>query len=173
MGDLTGTKLVEQNGKKPAVHSTQIHPVNGDVKMTGNGSVPNGTSKDMDAEIYDKVFDNASVTSAPSSNSDDSDYESTNCVHVFQQGMASCTTNNSTLIRNVVLFAMLVGYTIYLGFAISYDAKLAQSLVIMTACVVFLILYSVISDLFGEAIYENCLAPCWKPIGDRWHIIQW
>ena len=190
MGDLTGSKGIDQNGKRPMGNGQLRHQTgNGPDVTTGNGGVvvvPNGDSGShtkqtthIDSPIEDTFYkggavgdDSASMTSS-AMDSDESGYESSNCVHRFQASVSTCTSQNSTTIKNLILFAMFIGYSIYLGFAIAYDAQLAQSLIIITACVVFLIIYSFISDKFGDAIYNNCMKPCWKPIGDRWHVIQW
>ena len=143
-----------------------------DVKKPPNGVPVSPTfSENGDVFITKDGFTTHDAQSTVST--EDSSYDSTNCVHRLQSATSACFTNHATTIRNLALFAMLVAYLIYFGFAIAYDAKLADSLIVITLIVVFLIFYTLVRDHYGDAIYNNCMKPCWEPIGKRWHVIQW
>ena len=145
-------------------------------KMNGGPTSTFTTTDDVyvtkDGYHNDVTTDDAS-SSQDTMWSEDSSYNSDNCVHRLQMWLSSFTTKHSTSLRNLVLFAMLVAYLIYFGFAIAYDAKLADSLIVITLIVLAIIIYTIIRDQYGEAIYTNCMQPCWQPIAKRWHIIQW
>ena len=112
--------------------------------------------------VYDDVTD--------SNSSLDEDY---NFVHRVQMFVSTFVTKHHDRIKRVTSVLFLVGYFVFLGFALAYDASAARTLAIITIIVVTLVAYVKIRDNFGDAIYSKCMKPCWQPFADRWHAIQW
>ena len=164
-------------------HASGLNQYDNVTYVKANGQLSGMISKEWDkmaatpekmdnGDIYDKAMDDNDGDTTSSGSSTEV-VDSNNCVYAIQNATKTCTTNHRKAIINGVLFVMFIGYSIYFGFAIAYDAQLAQSLIIMTAIVVFCIFYSLISKYFGDTIYNNVIEPCITPIEKRWHVIQW
>ncbi|CAD5117032.1 unnamed protein product [Dimorphilus gyrociliatus] len=76
--------------------------------------------------------------------------------------------NNTTSIVRIILFFLLSGYSVYLGFAIKHSLSGAKPLIILTSIAAFFIIYNIIRDNFGDKIYEKVLRPPVKTISRNW-----
>lgn len=79
--------------------------------------------------------------------------------------------NTKTIIR-IILFFVLLGYSVYLGFAIKHSLKGAKPLIIITGIVMFFIIYNSIRDNFGDRIYEKCLKHPVELIEVNWNWLK-
>ena len=142
-----------------------------------NTNVNNATlGKKLDKETINgtnRNSQNSLETSSTDFSDFSDDYESNNCVHKFQLSIASGITNHKSFLSTLVAVLCLAGYTVYLVFAIKFDFELAKALIVITAIVVFCIVYCFIRDHFGTAIYEKCMLPIITPIDKHWDIIKW
>ena len=121
-----------------------------------------------DEKCVDVVCEDESVSFSDASLAGDNNF-----VHSVQVSVSSFVAKHQDSINRVTSWLFLIGYFIFLGFAIAYDASAARTLVIITIIVVALVLYVKIRDNFGDVIYSRCLQPCWKPVADRWHVLKW
>lgn len=127
-----------------------------------------GTSEDGDTSR-----DTISRKSFQDDDDDDSDDDDDHPISRLQSACSNFFATYGKLIAKGTAYLFFIGFTIYLGFAISYDVKMATALLVLTGLVILALIYTLIRDHFGETIYENCL----KPMGDIWdkyfHITKW
>ena len=91
----------------------------------------------------------------------------------IQSSTTSAIHQYSSMITKIVIAVCLIGYTIYLGFAINYSLEDSRILIYLTALVVFCIIYVFIRDTFGDTINKYFLDPVSDWVTERWHILQW
>ena len=136
--------------------------------MTNRSAQDKGNSeKPVDNGDTDLTGSSSSLTSS------DGSYTSENCVHHFQTRVIDFVKEYSSYISKLFIFFSLVGYTIYLGFAINYSVEMARALIVITAIVLFCLIYVFIRDTFGDTIYNKCYVPVFSPLEKNWNTIQW
>ena len=123
----------------------------------------------------DVMTDTGSTHSSPSviTWSTDSDYTGDHAMRKAQVAFGDYVTKHSTSIKGIAAALFLIGYTIYLGFAIHFDAKLARNLLIVSLIVVTYLVYLFLSKYFGDAIYNSIWIPLSTPIAKRRNTLQW
>lgn len=94
-------------------------------------------------------------------------------IEQFQRCLSVSCKRFSRLIWRFVAFAVLVGYSVYFGFAIEYSVEMATALIVVTCLGVALAVYVYIRDHFGDKIYEKCLKPIETLIDRNWNCIKW
>lgn len=77
----------------------------------------------------------------------------------FRMGLNKFYANNARGVIRGVLLVLLIGYSIYFGFAIRHSVNGAKPLIIITSIVVFFIFYYTIKAKFGKQIYRGVLRP--------------
>ena len=91
----------------------------------------------------------------------------------LQQSVTTIVRQHNALIRHGVVIFCLLGYFVYLGFAIHYSIVLAEPLIIITAAVLLILLYIFIRDNYGEVIYHRACMPASRWIDRQWYWIKW
>nr|XP_006814105.1 PREDICTED: solute carrier family 28 member 3-like [Saccoglossus kowalevskii] len=74
------------------------------------------------------------------------------------------------LSTKVLLFAMFVAYFVV---ALKYDVNNAISLIVLTSCVIFCVMYALIRDHFGDKVYRVCIKPIRRFIIQHYNIVRW
>lgn len=94
-------------------------------------------------------------------------------IEKFQRCLSISCKKFNRLIWRLVAVALLVGYSVYFGFAIAYSVEMASALIVVTCLAVALAVYVFIRDHFGDQIYEKCLEPIEALIDRNWDCIKW
>lgn len=77
------------------------------------------------------------------------------------------------VIWRLIMIVVLIGYSVYFGFAIAYSVDMATTLIVLTSLGLAMAVYVFIRDNFGEKIYRHCLHPIGAFLDKYWHIITW
>lgn len=81
--------------------------------------------------------------------------------------------NYGKIVWRVIAVLCLIGYTIYLGFAINHSVSMATAFIVVTCLVIFFLIWGFIRDNYGDEINRVVL----EPLSDAWdrnfHIIKW
>lgn len=77
----------------------------------------------------------------------------------FRNNLNKFYKENTNSVIKAILFFLLVGYSIYFGFAIKHSVSGAKPLIIITSIVVFFIIYYLFKAKFGKSVYKNVLRP--------------
>ncbi len=79
----------------------------------------------------------------------------------------------SSVIKNVVLLLLLGGYFAYFTCALIYSVDKSTALIVLTCLTVFGLVYSFISEYYGEKIYSKVLKPLGELFDTHWTWAQW
>ena len=153
------------------INSKEASNINGKVKPVASGSAPDKEKSKSRKPISNGDTDSIGTSSSLTSSSES--YSSKNCVHQFQNQVTGFVNEYSSYISKLLIFISLAGYTVYLGFAINYSVEMARALIVITAIVLFCLVYIFIRDNFGDTIYSKCYVPVFSPIENNWNTIQW
>ena len=76
-------------------------------------------------------------------------------------------------ISKVTIAALLIGYIIYLGFAINHNFDKSVSLIVLTSLTVSALLYIALRDNYGDSIDQEIIQPSIRVIKNYWPCLQW
>uniref|UniRef100_A0A1I7ZQT4 Sodium/nucleoside cotransporter n=1 Tax=Steinernema glaseri TaxID=37863 RepID=A0A1I7ZQT4_9BILA len=92
-------------------------------------------------------------------------------VAAIQEGISRALERNAKYVRWFVLLALLIGYHVYLGFAINHDFRKAETIMVLTIVVwVCAIYYCVIKPFFGDRVYFNYYLPFEAKFDSIWNL---
>ena len=91
----------------------------------------------------------------------------------FQQSVSTTVRTYSSFLKNIILFALLALYTAYFAWALIYSIDGATALIVLTCITVAGIIYSFISNHYGEKIYTTCLSPIGGFLERHWRWARW
>ena len=91
----------------------------------------------------------------------------------IQHSVSTTVRTYSSIIKNFVIFLFLVLYTAYFIWALVYSIDGATALIVLTCLTVACIIYSYISNHYGETIYKHVLKPLGDLIDKHWPWAQW
>ena len=91
----------------------------------------------------------------------------------MQHSVSTTVRTYSSTLKNMILFLLLALYTAYFTWALIYSIDSATALIVLTCLTVAGIIYSYISNHYGEKIYINILKPIGDFVGKHWHWARW
>uniref|UniRef100_A0A914C4R2 Sodium/nucleoside cotransporter n=1 Tax=Acrobeloides nanus TaxID=290746 RepID=A0A914C4R2_9BILA len=93
-------------------------------------------------------------------------------IAVAQEGMNEWIKANQTLINYAILIAIVIGYHVFLGFAIHHNFPKAETMTIFTGLAwVMFAYYYVITPLLGDWIYNTLFQPTFKVLQRFWNFM--
>ncbi|TMS35220.1 hypothetical protein L596_002669 [Steinernema carpocapsae] len=93
-------------------------------------------------------------------------------VATIQEGLSRAVDRNSKYLRCLALFTLLVGYHVYLGFAIRHSFDKAETMMIFTIIVwVAAIYYIFVKPRFGDRVYFKYYLPCEEKFDVVWNFV--
>ena len=115
-----------------------------------------------DAGMRDMYADDESVSVEPEG-----------VVSQFQKLFFDFFRKYGKLIGRIVLLAILIGYSVYLGFAIAHNVNKAVPLIVLTGIGVFMFVYTVVKNNFGETISKYVFDPLGNFLDKYWPCMRW
>ena len=107
----------------------------------------------------------------------DEDYldeeDKNNLITRCQITLTTCCRRNLVKLKRSIILILLIGYTVYLGFAIAHSLSGAVALIIITCIVVLGLGYTCLKRFLGKWLWNTCLQPCNKQIDRQWHWLKW
>ena len=91
----------------------------------------------------------------------------------IQDSVSTTVRTYSSIIKNVVLFLLLAFYTAYFIWALVHSIDGATALIVLTCFAVVGIIYSYVSNHYGETMYVNILKPIGDVIEKHWSWAKW
>ncbi|KAK0395506.1 hypothetical protein QR680_001315 [Steinernema hermaphroditum] len=91
-------------------------------------------------------------------------------VAAIQEGISRALEKNAKYVRWLVLLTLLIGYHVYLGFAIRHDFQKAEAIMILTILVwIGAVYYYVLKPHFGDRVYFNYYLPFEQKFDSIWN----
>ena len=169
MGTLTETQTLTHG---PEIKETALHE-----KIDSNGG-PFGMDKIQKfGRSPSRIPEESDSYQSSQTNSSDDSIVTTEshkgCVKRVQVNFSSFLNVNSSVIGKIILFLLLIGYTVYFAFAVKRSVDGSKALIILTCITIYCIIYSFIRDAFGEQIYRRIFKPIGQLITGNWFCIKW
>ena len=93
----------------------------------------------------------------------------------MQTSLSSFWERHGQTIKYIIYALLVLGYAVYFGFAMAYEFGSESSirLLWMTCLAVFIVLVTVISDKWGDAINEKVIDPPVNFVKRHWMLFKW